>query len=53
MIESMPERSRVVLPPAVGGSFEVYVNGVRAYAEADGLRVQGRAGRMLTRGANR
>jgi hypothetical protein len=25
----MPERSRVILPPAVGASFEVYVNGVR------------------------
>ena len=35
------------------GLTAVYVNGVRAYAEADGLRVQGRAGRMLTRGANR
>lgn len=33
------------------GLTAVYVNGVRSYAEADGLRVQGRAGRMLTRGA--
>ena len=32
------------------GVTAVYVNGVRSYAEADGLRVQGRAGRMLARG---
>jgi N-acyl-D-amino-acid deacylase len=32
------------------GLTAVYVNGVRSYAEADGLRVQARAGRMLTRG---
>ena len=35
------------------GLTAVYVNGVRSYAEADGLRVQGRAGRMLTRGTQR
>lgn len=33
------------------GLTAVYVNGVRSYAEADGLRVQGRAGRMLVRGS--
>jgi N-acyl-D-amino-acid deacylase len=33
------------------GVTAVYVNGVRSYAEADGPRVQGRAGRMLSRGA--
>lgn len=32
------------------GIAAVYVNGERAYAEADGLRLQARAGRMLTRG---
>jgi hypothetical protein len=30
----MEERSRVILPPAVGASFEVYVNGV---AQQDGV----------------
>jgi hypothetical protein len=30
----------------------VYVNGQRAYAEADGPRVQARAGRMLVRGSS-
>ena len=38
MIESMSERSRVVLPPAVGGSFEVYVNGVRQVEGSDFTR---------------
>jgi len=33
------------------GVTAVYVNGVRSYAEADGPHVQGRAGRMLTRGS--
>jgi len=34
------------------GVTAVYVNGVRSYAEADGPHVQGRAGRMLTRGSS-
>lgn len=31
----MPDRSRVSLPPAVGGHFEVYVNGVLQRRGAD------------------
>ena len=34
----MPERSRVILPPAVGASFEVYVNGVRQEEGTDFTR---------------
>jgi hypothetical protein len=41
MIESMSERSRVVLPPAVGASFEVYVNGVRQQEGIDFTREGG------------
>ena len=35
----MAERSRVTLPPAVGASFEVYVNGVRQEDGVDFVRV--------------
>jgi len=41
MIEAMSERSRVVLPPAVGASFEVYVNGVRQQEGTDFTREGG------------
>ncbi len=34
----MAERSRVSLPPGVGSSFEVYVNGVRQREGADFVR---------------
>lgn len=34
------------------GEAMVYVNGRRACAEADGLRAQARAGRMLVRGSS-
>jgi hypothetical protein len=37
----MPERSRVVLPPSVGASFEVYVNGVRQQEGVDFTREGG------------
>jgi hypothetical protein len=37
----MPERSRVILPPAVGASFEVYVNGVRQEEGTDFTREGG------------
>jgi hypothetical protein len=37
----MPERSRVILPPAVGASFEVYVNGVRQEEGVDFTREGG------------
>ncbi len=41
MIERMSERSRVVLPPAAGASFEVYVNGVRQQEGTDFTREGG------------
>ena len=41
MIEEMSERSRVVLPPAAGASFEVYVNGVRQQEGTDFTREGG------------
>ncbi len=41
MIGAMSERSRVVLPPAAGASFEVYVNGVRQQEGADFTREGG------------
>ena len=34
----MTERSRVILPPAVGASYEVYVNGVRQEEGTDFTR---------------
>lgn len=37
----MQERSRVILPPAVGASFEVYVNGVLQEEGADYTREGG------------
>jgi hypothetical protein len=37
----MAERSRVILPPAVGASFEVYVNGVRQAEGTDFTREGG------------
>ena len=37
----MAERSRVSLPPGVGSSFEVYVNGVRQQEGADFVREGG------------
>lgn len=37
----MEERSRVLLPPGVGASFEVYVNGVRQQEGADFTREGG------------
>jgi hypothetical protein len=37
----MPERSRVILPPAVGASFEVYVNSVRQEEGTDFTREGG------------
>jgi hypothetical protein len=37
----MTERSRVILPPAVGASFEVYVNGVRQQEGMDFTREGG------------
>jgi hypothetical protein len=37
----MSERSRVVLPPAAGASFEVYVNGVRQQEGTDFTREGG------------
>ena len=37
----MEERSRVLLPPAVGASFEVYVNGVRQREGTDFTREGG------------
>jgi hypothetical protein len=37
----MSERSRVILPPAVGASFEVYVNGVRQEEGTDFTREGG------------
>jgi hypothetical protein len=41
MIGEMSERSRVVLPPAAGASFEVYVNGVRQQEGTDFTREGG------------
>ena len=41
MIGEMSERSRVVLPPAAGASFEVYVNGVRQQEGVDFTREGG------------
>ena len=41
MIEAMSERSRVILPPGVGASFEVYVNGVRQHDGSDFTREGG------------
>ena len=41
MIDPMSERSRVVLPPAAGASFEVYVNGVRQQEGTDFTREGG------------
>jgi hypothetical protein len=41
MIGAMSERSRVVLPPAAGASFEVYVNGVRQQEGTDFTREGG------------
>ncbi len=41
MIEAMSERSRVVLPPTAGASFEVYVNGVRQQEGTDFTREGG------------
>ena len=41
MIEGMSERSRVILPPGVGASFEVYVNGVRQQEGRDFTREGG------------
>ena len=41
MIDPMSERSRVVLPPAAGASFEVYVNGVRQQEGIDFTREGG------------
>jgi hypothetical protein len=41
MIGAMSERSRVVLPPAAGASFEVYVNGVRQQEGVDFTREGG------------
>ena len=41
MIGGMSERSRVVLPPAAGASFEVYVNGVRQQEGTDFTREGG------------
>jgi hypothetical protein len=37
----MAERSRVILPPAVGASFEVYLNGVRQEEGVDFTREGG------------
>ena len=37
----MEERSRVLLPPAVGASFEVYLNGVRQEEGTDFTREGG------------
>ena len=37
----MEERSRVVLPPGAGSSFEVYVNGVRQREGTDFVREGG------------
>jgi len=37
----MAERSRVILPPAVGAAFEVYVNGVRQEEGTDFTREGG------------
>jgi hypothetical protein len=41
MIEQMSERSRVVIPPAVGAPFEVYVNGVQQREGVDYTREGG------------
>ena len=39
MLPPMVERSRVTLPPAVGASYEVYVNGVRQEEGVDFVRI--------------
>jgi len=39
MLPPMVDRSRVTLPPAVGASYEVYVNGVRQEEGVDFVRI--------------
>jgi len=39
MLPAMADRSRITLPPAVGTSYEVYVNGVRQQEGADFVRI--------------